>query len=407
MAEQLVTINPDNDADQIRLFDLLTTLARYRWLVLGMPIAMGALALAFSSLLSPEYSSTVRLLPPQQQGSNVTAMLGQLGGLAGAASGIAGIKNPNDLYVGMLESRTVADNLIKRFGLKERYKKATMDETRNALTYAREIVNGKKDSIISISVQDEDPKFAADLANSFAEELARLTQTMALTEAAQRRLFFEKQMKEARDQLSAAEGALRSTQEKTGLVRPEAQVPVMISVLAQLKGTIAAKEVQLNSMRTFAAEQNPERLRTEEELRSLRAQLVRLEQSQNSRAGDTSLPLGKVPESGLEYLRAVRNVKYYETIFELLAKQFELAKIDEAKDSPLIQVLDKAIPAEKKTKPRRAIITLVGIIAGGMLGIVLTFMHSAYRRSRDNPAQRADWQALSLAWRGKPRKAVN
>jgi tyrosine-protein kinase Etk/Wzc len=409
MREQLVSdIDKQTDKnidDEIHLLDVLVVLAQHKWLVIGTPLLTGGLALAVSLLMAPVFTGTAKILPPQQQqSSGVAAMLGQLGGLAGAA-GIAGIKNSNDLYAGLLESRTVADNLIARFKLKERYQKTTMDQTRNVLANVSVISTGKKDGMISISANDKDPQFAADLANGYVDELAKLTQTLALTEASQRRLFFEKQLKEVRVQLADAEGALRNTQEMTGLIQPEAQMQAIITNFAQLKGTIAAKEVQLNGMRTFASKQNPELLRTEEELRGLEAQLAKLEKSQPSSSSNFMVPTAKIPEVAVQYARRVRDVKYYETIFELLAKQFELAKIDEAKDSALVQLLDKAVPAEHKSKPSRALFTLMGLFGGLALGIVLAFINSAYRASRRNPAARKRWQQLSEAWSKAPRKA--
>jgi tyrosine-protein kinase Etk/Wzc len=408
MPEQLVTdIQPstDKDADdEIHLLDLLVVLAQHKWLVIGTPIVAGTLALAASLLMTPVFTSSAKILPPQQQqSSGVAAMLGQIGGLAGA--GGLGMKSTNDLYVGLLESRTVADNLIARFKLKERYQKTAMDATRIALDNASAISMGKKDGMITISATDKDPQFAADLANAYVDELAKLTQTMALTEASQRRLFFEKQLKEVRNQLADAEGALRSTQEKTGMIQPEAQVQAIITNLAQLKGTIAAKEVELNGIRTFASKQNPELLRTEEELRGLQAQLAKLEKSQPSSSANFMVPTAKIPEVAVQYARRLRDVKYYETIFELLAKQFELAKIDEAKDSALVQLLDKAVPAEHKSKPNRSLFALTGLLGGLVLGIVLAFIKAAYSASRRNPAASMRWQQLSAAWRRAPHKA--
>jgi uncharacterized protein involved in exopolysaccharide biosynthesis len=407
MSEELVIdkLPRSTDADEeIHLLDVLVVLAQHKKLVIGMPIVTGILALVATLLMAPVFTSTAKIMPPQQQqSSGISAMLGQLGSLAGAAGSMAGLKNPNDLYVGLLESRSVADNLIKRFKLKERYDAATMDGTRKALEQAREIATGKKDGFISITVNDKDPQFAADLANAYVDELAKLTQTIALTEASQRRLFFEKQLAEARDQLAKSEIALRTTQEKTGMIQPDAQVQAIIANVAQLKGTIAAKEVALNAMRTFAAGGNPDLLRAQEELRGLRAQLTKLEQKQPSGAGDFMVPTGTIPEVGVEYVRRMRDLKYNETIFELLAKQFELAKIDEAKDSTLIQLLDKAMPAERKSKPNRLMVTMVGVFGGGVLGITLAFLGGAYSASRRNPEANKRWKELSLAWNRRPR----
>lgn len=409
MSEQLENKTPQHpvdaaDDDEIHLLDLLTALARQKKLVIGMPIATGLLALAVSLMMTPIFTSTVTIMPPQQQqSSGLAAMLGSLGGIAGAAGGIGGLKNPNDLYVGLLESRVVADNLIDRFKLKERYEQKTMDDTRKTLSTISDISSGKKSSFISITVNDKDPQFAADLANAYIDELAKLTQTMALTESSQRRLFFEKQMKEAKNQLANAEVALRNTQERTGMIQFDVQAQAIISSVVQQKAMIAAKEVQLNAMRSFAAGQNPDLVRAQEELRALQTQLAKLEKNQSGKEGDFTVPIGKIPEVGVEYVRSLRDMKYYETIFELLAKQFELAKIDEAKESTLIQLLDKAIPAENKSKPKRALILVIGLLGGGILGIILAFLREAYQRSRQNPEDRKHWQELLLALKNTPK----
>lgn len=403
MSEQLqpnILLDNDVSNDEIHLLDLLVIMAEHKLLVLGTPILTGSIALIASLLMTPSFTSTAKLMPPQQQpSSGVAAMLGSLGGLAGAAGGLAGLKNPNDLYVGLLESRTIGDKLVKRFDLQKRYAAKTVSDARNVLASITEMSNGSKDGFISISTSDSDPVVAADLANAYADELAKLTQTIALSEASQRRLFFEKQLEHAKDELANAEVELRTTQEKTGMIKPDAQVQAIIANVAQLRGAIAAKEVQLTAMRTFATGQNPELLRLQEELRALRGQLASSVSSDSGKAGDFMVSTGKIPEVGVEYVRSARNVKYYETIFELLAKQFELAKIDEAKDSTLIQVLDKAIPAERKSKPSRAKITLAGIFAGLMLGIGLAFVCSSYKRSRRNVGSTVRWQKLASAWR--------
>jgi tyrosine-protein kinase Etk/Wzc len=388
------------------LLDVLVVLAQHKKLIIGAPIVTGILAMVVSLFITPIFTSVAKIMPPQQQqSSGMAAMLGQLGGLAGAAGGVVGLKSSNDLYVGLLESRTVADNLIARLKLKERYATKTMDAARDTLAASSLIAAGKKDGFITITVNDRDSLFAADLANAYVDELAKLTQSIALTEASQRRLFFERQLKDARDQLADAEIALRKTQEKTGMIQPEAQVQAIIINAAQVKGAIAAKEVQLNAMRSFAAGQNPDLLRAQEELRGLQIQLAKLEKNHPSKDGDFMVPTGKIPEVGVEYVRSMRNVKYYETIFELLAKQFELAKIDEAKNSSLVQVLDKALPAERRSKPRRVFITLAGAFAGGLLGVVLAFMRAAYIKSRSNAGSRKRWEQVAFAWNRTPIKA--
>lgn len=385
------------EEDGIHFLDVCTALARQRKIIIILPLVIGALALTASLLIKPKYISTAVIMPPQQQSSSVSAMLGQLGGLAGAAGSIAGLKNPNDLYVGMLQSRTIADNLIEKFKLKERFNKDTLDETREKLEKVRALSNGK-DGLIGISIEDTDPKFAAELANAYVTELATLTKGLAITEAARRRAFFERQLKSAKEDLASAEVAMRKTQETTGMLQLEGQVKGIIASEAQLQATIAAKTVQLQSMRSFATANNPEYIRLQEELRGLQGQLEKLQNGQ-VRSGDVMIPSGKIPAAGIEYVRTLRDVKYYETIFELLAKQYELAKIDEAKDSSMIQQLDMAVPAEKRTKPKPLAMTIAGIIGGAVLAIFIALLKDGYITSRRNTKSNQRWLTLKNAWK--------
>jgi tyrosine-protein kinase Etk/Wzc len=385
---------------KIHLLDALIVLARYKKLVIGMPVAFGSIALAISLWLPPIFTSTVRIIPPQQQGGGLAAaMLGQLGGLAGAAGGIAGVKSPNDLYVSMLESRTVADRLIVRYKLRERFEAETADDALKELALATAIESGKKGGLISINVEDKDPKFAAELANAYVDELIKLNQALAVTEAAQRRVFFERQLKDAKEDLAQAEVALRQTQERTGLIQPDGQIQAIISSVANLRAAIVAKEVQIKAMRSFATAENPDIKRAQVELQSLRAELAKLERNQSTKEGDFIVGTAKLPEVGIEYVRKLRDVKYQETLFELLAKQYELAKIEEAKDASLIQVLDPAVPAERKTRPKRAIIVLGSIFLGAVLGILTAFAVHSYRRVRENPENLSRWASLSQVLR--------
>lgn len=382
--------------DEIDLLDVLIVLAHHKKWIAGCTIGIGSAALLTSLLMTPIFTSTAKIMPPQQQSSGLAAMMGQLGALAGAAGNITGLKNPNDLYVGMLQSQTVADNLIHRFKLMEKFETPTMVDTRNQLAGMGDISAGK-DGLINVSIDDKDPKFAAELANAYVDELIKLTQTLAVTDAAQQRLFYEKQLQATKDRLAQAEVALKQTQEKTGMLQPDGQVQAIIANVAQLKATIAAKEVELAAMRSFATEQNPDYIRIQQEIQGLKTQLAKLEQGQPA-AGDFMVPTGRVPQTGLEYVRKLRDVKYYETMFELLSKQYELAKINEAKDSSTIQVLDKATVPDRKSKPKRALIVLGGLVMGALMGIMGAFVRESYRRSRVND-QSGRWQSLSQAWK--------
>ena len=310
----------ENLDDEISLLDLAITLAKHKKLILGVPMIAAIVVAIYSFIIPPTYTADTQMLPPQQQ-SSASAMLSQLGALGGMA-GVAGIKNPNDTYVAMLKSRTIQDNMIKRFRLQAVYKTKTPETTRKALNGATTVKVGK-DGIIGISVDDKSPQRAAMLANGYVDELQQLTQVFAVTEASHRRLFYEKQLLQAKQNLGDAEIALKQLQEKTGIIHLDAQAQLGIGTAAGLKGQIAMREVELGAMRTFATGNNPDYIRIQQTLSGLKAQLNKVETG-------TVVP-SKVPEAGLEYIRKVRDLKYAETIYEMLAKQFEMAKIDEAK----------------------------------------------------------------------------
>ncbi|WP_298402832.1 GNVR domain-containing protein [Janthinobacterium sp.] len=387
-------------SNEIRMVDILIAMARQKTLLISMPIIGGAIALVITLMLKPVFTSSVVLLPPQQQSSGMSSVLGQLGGLGGMAGGLASLKNPGDLYIGMLQSRTVADILIDRFKLKERYGTSTMARTRKTLENSTKI-GAAKSGLITIDVEDHDSQMAADLANAYVKELTLMTETMAVSEASRRRVFFARQLESAKDKLSDAEVNLKKVQEATGMIELVGQVKGLIANTAQLQGTIAAKEVQLSSMRSFATANNPELIRVQDEIRGLNDQLFKLNKGQLSNNGDIAIPTGKIPEVSVEYIRSLRDVKYYETIFELLAKQFEMAKIDEAKDANLIQVLDKALPAEKKSGPKSQLIVLGGILGGALLGVILALFRDFLHRSKLQNPDEQRWQELRAALRNR------
>src|SRR5712691_1680118 len=274
--------NPPVYDSDVGLLDLLIIVAKHKWIVLGVPF-IAAIGAAIISLLLPNvFTGTTRILPPQQSASAASALLNQLGGaiggVAGATGGALGIRNPNDLYVGMLRSRTVADNLISRFELGKVYGEDRLSDARKRLEKETTITAGR-DGIITIEVEDRDSKRAAEIANAYVEELMKLTKVLAVTEGSQRRLFFERQLVQAKDNLTAAEITARQGLQRGGLAQVDAQGRSMIEVTARLRAQISSKEVQIGSMRTFAAEGNPELQRTQDEIQALRRELSRIEGS--------------------------------------------------------------------------------------------------------------------------------
>ena len=380
------TPTPANmDDDEINLMDLLLVIAKHNRFIIKLTVSVAVLAVVYALLLPPIFTAKTVILPPQQGQSAASMMLSQLGGLGALAGGAGGIKSPNDLHIGMLKSQTVANQLIARFQLQQKFEAKTMEATRKALEGSTVIASGK-DGFITIEYSDKDPKFAATIANAYVEELDRLNSTLALTEASRKRLFFQKQLKGTIESLAAAEIGLKQTQEKTGLIQPEAQGQAIIMAVAGLRAQVAAKEVELAAMGAFATPQNPDYRLQQQALAGLRAQLAKVERDNVQGRGDVMVPTGKLPETGLEYLRKMREVKYQETLFELLSKQFEIAKIDEAKDAPLIQVVDKALVPEQKSKPKRALIVILATLMAFFIGILLAFFKEASARASLDPA---------------------
>ena len=369
--------------DEINLMDLLLVIAKHNRFILKLTGGAAILAVIYALLQPNIYTGKTVVMPPQQGASAASALLGQLGGLAGMAGGALGVKNPSDMYVGMLKSRTVADSLIKRFDLMKRYKAKTQTEARTTLESAS-VISSSKDGFITVEFSDKDPGLAAVIANAYVDELDRFSQTLAVTEAAKRRLFFEKQLDTARKGLDGAELAMKQMQEKTGVIQLEGQSKAILGAEAELRAQIAAKEVELSAMKSFATEQNPEYRRTAQVIASLQAQLVKLDR--NNPAGDEELSTkGEIPAVAVEYAHKLRDLKYFEKLFEFMTQQVLVAKIDEAKDTAIIQVVDKALTPEKKSKPKRALIVILVTILALFVGIIWSFIREAGERSRDIP----------------------
>lgn len=332
-----------------------------------------------------------------------------------------GLKNPSDLYVGMLQSRTAEDRLIRRFDLLRVYRDRKMSDARKDLEKATSIVLGKE-GLVAISVEDKNRGRASEIANAYVDQLRQLTQDLAVTEAGQRRIFFEQQLQVAKNKLADAEQALKQTEQKTGLIQLDAQARAIIESVIKLRASIAAKEVALHAMRLFSTEQNPDLQRSEQQLSAMRAQLGQLERQsgglpdvagdgdsdvhgdvKGNVQGNVQVPAGSVPEAGLEYVRKLRDMKYAETIFELLAKQYEAARLDEAKTAAVIQVLDPAIEPDRRSSPHRTLIVVIATLLGffGAVGYVLSA--EALGRLRLDPDIDMRWTTLKMSVLGTDR----
>ena len=393
MAEEQSRPRP-YDEEEINLLDYWRVIWKYRWLT-GILCSTSVLAALIFGLLSPKiYESRVTILSPRETGSG--GLLSALGA-AGIAQQIAGVSIPSlvpnrDLLISVLKSRLIAKDVVERFNLKERYKTIALEEVVEA---AKNIpkVSATKEGLIEIKVEDTDPKMAADMANFYVERLDGLVSKFGTTAVSRQRRFISGQLEKTGKELKAAEEELRAFQEKNRAVSIGQQASGAIEAAAGLKGEIVASEVQLQVMRNFATESNPDVIRLTRRIGELKRQLG---QAQYSAGLDLPaltdnpghpqkeiyVPTAKMPKLGLELARLTRDLKVQETVYTLLTQQFEQAKIAEAQDSPVVQVLDRAVPAIYKSKPK---IKLNMALAGAVsifLGIFLAFLLEYVERQR-------------------------
>ena len=377
------SMSTEND-DEISLLDLLQVVVdNLRLLVLG-PLAAGLLALGISFAIAPTFTASTKFMPPQQQQSAAASMLQSLGALGGLAGAATGLKNPGDQYVAFLKSRSVQDALIDRFKLMERYESKFRQSARLTLDGNVLIASGK-DGLITIDASDKEPAFAAQLANAYVDELSTLLGRLAVTEAQQRRLFFEKQLGNAKDNLIKSEQALKTSGVNSNVLKTDPTAAV--EGLARLKASITAQEIKLASMRGYLTQSAPDFKQAQTELSAMRAQLTQAERAD---------PAAQAGES--DYVTKFREFKYYETLFELFAKQYEMARIDESREGAVIQVVDVAVPPELKAKPKKALMAMLTTLATGFALLLFVFIRQALRGAAQSPESAQKLALLSRAW---------
>jgi tyrosine-protein kinase Etk/Wzc len=396
--------------ENFTILDVAILLAARKRFVLLVSIGFGVFAAIVVLLIPNRYTATTVILPPQQSSSASSLVLSQLGSLGsiGSLSGEGlGVKNPNDLYVALLKTETVENAMIHRFDLMAYYHTKKLSMARKALESHCDIAAGIKDGLIRVSVKDKSPQHAAQMANAYIEEFKKQSATLAITEAGQRRMFFDEQLAEAKENLSKAEESLKTTEEKTGMLELTGQSRALIESVAALRAQIAAKEVELRAMESYATSQNSEVVRAQGELAGLQTQLSRL--AGTSPAGSSSdvsdqliLADGKVPEAGLEYLRKLRDVKYDESVLEFLAKQVEAAKIDEAKQGAIIQVVDRAEVPDTKSFPYRSLVVLAATAFGFFAAILWLTVKKLWSNLHNDPDLHRKLDALNEALWVKP-----
>lgn len=387
MTEQITSaVAAENQKDEISLIDLAITFGEEKKTILRIAGGATALAVVVSLLMTPIFTAKTVMLPPQQQ-SGAASALASLGALTGLAAGATGLKSQDDMYVAFLQSDSLKNALIEKLELKERYQAKTMQDARLALKNNVKVTSDKKSGLISIEADDVEPKFAAKLANAHVEELRNLLDNLAVTDAQQRRVFYEEQIRKIQEELANAEALFRSAKAESGMLVTAVMAETGVRASAELYAQIASKEVQLQAMGRFATQQNPELQRVAGDLSALRAQLVKMERGTGGAEKASSTQQSAV--------KAYRDIKAHEAMLGVMIAQYESASVDEAKEGPLIQQVDVATVPELKSRPQRALIVVVSALAGLFFGVLYAFA----RRTAGEPRMKKQIQRLKAVWR--------
>ena len=375
--------------DEISLIDLAIALGEEKKTLFMVPAITTTLAIVVSLLMTPIFTAKTVMMPPQQQQSGAASALASLGAMAGLAGG-AGVKSPDEMYIAFMQGDSLQNALIKKLGLQERYEKKTLFETREHLKQIVKIASDKKAGLITIEADDKDPEFAAKLANTHVEELRTLMGRLAVTDAQQRRVFFEQAIAKNQTELAEAEANFRAAKEKSGMQVTAVIAESAVKAGAEMRGQIAAREVQLSAMSNFATPQNPDVQRIAGELSALRSQLKKLEQG--SGGDEKSSPMEQLA------VKSYRDIKAREAMAGVLVAQYESARVDESKEGPLIQQVDVAVAPELRSKPKRLLLVIVSSVVGIFLGILIAFVSHALRRASKDPDTSIRIHKLRSVW---------
>ena len=389
--------NPNPSAeedDEISLLELAIALGEEKKTLFAVPLFTTTVAIAVSLIMTPVYTAKTLMMPPHQQQSSAASALASLGALAGLAGGAAGVKSPDEMYIVFMESESLQNSVVKKMNLQTRYEAKTLVDTRVALKGAVKITSDKKSGLISIEATDKDPVFAAQLANLYIDELHNLLGRLAVTDAQQRRVFYEDQIKKTQAEFASAEARFRVANEKSGMQVTYILAETGIRENAEMRGQIEAKEVQLEAMSRFETAQNPDVQRLSSEISALRQQLAKLEKG----TGASNNPISPTQQ---EAVQAYRDIKVQEAMLEVLIKQYELARVDEAKEGPLVQQVDPATPPERRSKPKRTLIVLVSALGGLFLGVLAAFVRRSIKKASTDPESSKLMIQLKQAWSWK------
>lgn len=353
----------------VSMLDLLQVIAENLQLIVLGSLGFGILTLLVSFIVTPTFKAKTQFLPPQQQQSSASALIQSLSSMGGLAGVAAGIKNPSDQYIALLKTRSIQDGMIEQFDLLKRYNRDFKQDAAKDLLNNTKFIGGK-DGIISIEVDDVKPQMAADMANGYIVELKKLMTRLAVTEAQMRRQFFENKIKETKSDLVKAELALKSTGISSSVLKSS---PISaVEVVARVRAGVAAQEIKISSMRGYLADTSPDVQQALNDLAAFKNQLKQAEKNEPASSNE------------VDYIERYRDFKYYETLFELFAKQYELARLDESREGTVIQVVDVAVAPERKNFPKKALISIFATTAASLILLIFIFVRNSYRTATEH-----------------------
>jgi tyrosine-protein kinase Etk/Wzc len=375
------------DEEEVNLLDYWRVVRKHLRLIIVLYITAVLATMGYSLWTPKIYESTATILAPDERGVRSLGLATALA-TSGVAQAVPGLSMPSltpqrDIFVSILKSRTMGQDVVQRFDLQEHFQVPFLSDAIRRLS-GMTTVTLSKDGVISVKVQETDPQLAAELANFYVAHLDQMISRLATTEASKQRVFIADRLSETERELRRAEEALRQFQETNKVIALQEQARGAVETAAHLKGEIMASEVQLEVMRKFATEANPEVVKLKQRIQEMKRHLSGMQYgkvwvlpAENHNPGEPRheihIPFAQVPELVIELARLMRDVKVQETVYTLLTQQLEQAKIAEARDMPTVQALDKAVPADRKSKPKTTFNMAVAGITSLFVGILLAF----------------------------------
>lgn len=378
---------PYEEEQELSLLDIFNILWRRRGLIFLLTFLFGAAATTYAFLAPFVYRAECRVLPPGSGRGG--GLMAQLGGFA-SMFGVSGTSSSGQMLVGIIKGDGVVDAIIDKFNLMEEYKQEIRLNARKAVLGNLEAEEDAKSGIVSIAFLDENPQKAADIANEFVRQLQVKLSEIAARDAQEKREFFEGQLRQAQQQLIEAENAMMKYQQNSGVLALGSQTASLLGSIASIRSQIAAKNVEISSLSSYARKDNPRLKLAQSQLEAMTRELHRLEEEQRRTerrqgrmlSGDILSSLGNVPELSVEYMRYERDLRFANVKYDAMLRQYENAKLSEASDFSTVQIVDPATPPDWKFKPKRGQIMVIGTMLGFALGVFWAFISENLRASR-------------------------